>query len=263
MTPLSAAAAAVLVLAAGGYGAARALHHTSSPTRTGTGSNAELTATGCSGLELAGGTLTRTAATDLVITTTDGGQVTVPTTNTTAIYRETTGTLGDITDGERVLVTGSLDGGTLTATSVGELPATVTQPASPGSELRIGLASGTVANDHDGGFTVVEADGSRITVVTSASVTVIAAKRITVAQLKTGEVTSAVGTAGTDGMLTATTVEQDAVPASTWQKLRPQAPSGLPGALPSISAPKISLNGLGCSPAAITSSYILADHLQQ
>jgi hypothetical protein len=262
LTPLS-AAAAVVVLAAGGYGLAVALSHSTATTHTRTA--AAFTATGCTGLDLAGGTLTRINGNDLEITTSSGHQITVATTSTTVIYREIVGALGDITDGKRVLVTGSLDGGTLTATSVGVLPATVTEPATPAGPggLAIGLASGTVTNAHDGGFTVVEADGSRVPVTTSQDVTVISTVRITVAQLNRGEITSAVGTAGTDGTLAASTVEQDAVPTSTWQKLtpaRPQVPSGGPS-VSTPGNPSLSLNDLGCSPAAITTSYLLAEHL--
>ena len=290
LLPLSAAAA--VALAAGGYGAAAALGHGANATRTSTqgshpgtrqgGTAAQLTATGCTGLELAGGTLTRISGNDLVLATAGSAQATVTTTRATAIYRETAGTLGDVTDGKRVLVTGSLAGGTLAAASVGVLPDTLTAPARPDAfaGLGIGLATGTVANTRDGGFTLVEEDGTRIAVTTTAAVTVITTTRVGVAQLATGAVTSAVGTAGADGTLAASTVEQDAVPAATWQKLRPHPPAGLPGGVPSglpgslpagglpsgapaISTPRISLNGLGCSPAAITTSYLLASHLQQ
>lgn len=273
LVPLSAAAAAA-VLAAGSYGAVAALGHGAKPTTyTGTEGTAALTATGCTDLDLAGGTLTGINGDDLVITTANGTSVTVTTTSTTVIYRQTTGTLGDIANGKRILVTGEETGGTITAASVGVLPATVTQPATPTGlgGLGIGLASGTVADAHDGGFTVVEADGTRVAVTTTEGVTVINTERISVTQLATREVTSAVGAAKGNGTLDATTVEQDAVPAATWQKLRPHLPavnppsglpiSGLPSGLPTHATPSLSLNGLGCSPAALTTSYLLASHL--
>jgi hypothetical protein len=265
LIPLSVAAAAA-VLAAGGYGAVAARGHSVTPaTYKGPASTATLTATGCTGLDLAGGTLTRISGGDLLIKTSDGTQVTVATTSSTAIYRETAGTLVDITDGKRVLVTGTETNGMIAAASVGVLPSTVTQPATP-TGLGIGLASGTVTDAHGGGFTVVEADGTRVAVTTTEEVTVINTTRISVTQLTTGEITSAVGTAEANGTLAADTVEQDAVPASTWEKLRPHPPSGLPtgglpAGLPTPAKPSLSLNDLGCSPAAITTSYLLAAHL--
>ncbi|MGD0558507.1 MAG: hypothetical protein ABSA93_26460 [Streptosporangiaceae bacterium] len=271
LKPLS-AAAAVVVLAAGGYGAASALGHSTGATHAGT-QHAELTATGCTGLELAGGTLAGTTGNNLVLTTISGNQLTVTTTSTTAIYREIVGTLGDIRDGDRVLANGSLDGGTLTATLVSVLPDTLASPATPpgpAGVAGIGLASGTVADAHNGGFTVVRQDGTRITVTVATDVTVITTARITVVQLITGKVTSAVGTVGADGTLAASTVEQDTVPAAAWQKVRPRvpatrsAPTMPAGKLPSNPPTKpfaISLNGLGCSPAAITTTYLLDGHL--
>jgi len=280
LKPLS-AAAAVVVLAAGGYGVASAVGHGTGATRVGatrtgathTGTqNATLTATGCTGLELAGGTLARTTGNDLVITRVAGNQVTVTTTQTTAIYREITGTLGDIKDGQRVLVNGSLHGSALTATTVSVLPGTVASPATPPElgGLGTGLATGTVADAHPGGFTVLRPDGTRIAVTVAADVTVITTVRITVAQLITGKVTSAVGTAGADGTLAASTVEQDTVPAAIWAKVRPRVRAAVPvptlpvGKLPSSPPAKpfaISLNGLGCSAAAITTTYLLDGHL--
>jgi len=246
LMPLSAAAAAA-VLAAGSYGVVVALRHGSVTTHS--GGTTTLTATGCTGLDLAGGTLTQVSGGELVISTTE-----VVTTSTTTIYRETTGTRGDITDGRRVLVTGTLDGGSIAATSVGVLPDSVTSPATPNG-LGIILASGTVADARDGGFTVIEADGTRVAITTSASVVVINTQRISLTQLVVGEVTSAVGTAEGD-TLAAITVEQNAVPTAIWQKLLPTnlMPSGVPSDLPTLSS---SLNGLGCSPAAITTTYLL------
>lgn len=266
LAPLSVAAAAA-VLAAASYGVVAALGH-GSLTYAGPAGGPALTATGCTGLDLAGGTLTRISGSDLQIKTTNGSRVTVATTSTTTIYRETAGTLADITDGRRVLVTGTETGGTIAAASVGVLPATVTQPPAPAGlgGLSVGLASGTVADARDEGFTVVEADGARVAVTTTKEVVVINTERISLAQLAPVGVTTAVGTARPNGTLAADTVEQDAVPATTWAKLRPHPPSGLPtgglpAGLPTPAMPSLSLNELGCSPAAITTSYLLADHL--
>jgi hypothetical protein len=259
LIPLSAVAAAA-VLAAGSYGVVVALGHGAAPTHH--ADTTALTATGCTGFDLAGGTLTRVSGDDLVITTASGAQVTVTTVSTTAIYRETIGTLSDITDGRWVLVSGTHDGETITASSVGVLPGSAT-PAKLGG-LGIGLASGTVTDAHDGRFTVIEADGTRVAVTTSGSVTVINTQRTSLTQLAVGEVTSAVGTAEGGGTLAATTVEQDAVPPTIWQKLLPAVhppTSGLPSDLPTPAKPSVSLKGLGCSPAAITTAYLLAEHL--
>ena len=266
-----AAAATVIVLGAGGYGLSSALG--SGATHVGRGTTAaELTATGCTGLDLAAGTLNGVSGAgasdrDLVLTTTSGRPVTVTTSAATTLLRVEAGNLGDISNGSRVLVTGTSAGDILIATSVAIMPGTVTEPPSPGGGLgAAGIVTGTVADANASGFTVVAMDGHRYGVTVSDATTVITTARINASQLRLGETTTASGAAGSGGTLTASTVEQLAIPAATWRKLRPSipsAPAGVPplSGLPAPSAPSsggLALNSLGCAPAAVTTSYLLA-----
>jgi hypothetical protein len=258
------AAAAAVVLAAGGYGLAGGFSRAGHTARNGPSAPAELTATGCSGLELAGGMLRSADGRTLVIGA-NGTDLTVATSVSTSILREVVGSIRDITGGAHVLVTGIASGGTLRARFVGVLPASVTAPAAPGSGgLSIGLAAGTVTDAGKSGFTVVEQDGTRARVDMSSSVAVVTTVRASVSQLDIGAVTSAVGSAGSDGTVIASTVEQDAVPASVWGKARPPAPS-VPAGLPTIGAPSVkpdlALNGLGCASTSVATAYLMNKHV--
>jgi hypothetical protein len=259
-----AAAAAAVVLAGTGYTLAGTLGSTAP--QAGHVTTMGLTATGCTGLDLAAGTLTAVNGDDLVIRTASGRTVTVTTSAATTLRRVEAGSTSDIADGAQVLVTGTSAAGTLTATSVTIMPGTVTQPQSPGGGLgAAGLVAGTVADASASGFTVVAADGTRYAVTVSDATTVITTASIGAGQLQLGETTTASGTAGPGGTLTASTVEQLAVPAATWRKLRPPIPSPPPGVptLKGLATPDapgsggLALNSLGCTPAAVSTSYLL------
>jgi hypothetical protein len=282
---LTAAAAAVL-LGAAGAGAVTALRPaTPAPPGSATRVAAGLTATGCTGTELAGGTLDRVSGTSLVLATVSGKQVTVTTSASTRILREVTGTPGDVADGSHVLVSGTSSGGAIAARLVSILPETAGSPPTPlggaTAGLALGLADGTVADASGDGFTVVEHDGTRVAVTMSSSTSVITTVQVSVSQLRIGAVTSAAGTAGPGGTLAAATVEQNGLPAGTLRKALP-APPSLPSGLPSPgtlitpgapgSTPRLPLTpgtlipkqgggsgslGLGCAPAAITTADLI------
>jgi hypothetical protein len=285
-----AAAAAVALLAGGGYGVSRLLSSAAS-SHASTQADAALAATGCSSLKATGGTLTSVNGSTLTIRAADGSSVTVTTSGNTKVAREVAGTLGDITDGTPVAVFGTDSGGTIharsvalrnqAASSLGKLPAS---PAGGGPSLRLGLASGTVTDATGSGFTVDEAGGSRVQVTTSSATTVLTLVTSSIGKLKTGELTSAVGAPGPDGTLAATMVEQDAVttspaPPSPPQGLPSGLPSGLHSGLPSgLPTPGHGLgsafpspparpspgnlgslfSGLGCSQDAITTTYLMS-----
>lgn len=96
------ASAAVVLVAAGGYGVSKALDtpgggSAASPSAT----SAALISTSCSGLKATGGTLSSVSGTSLVIKTAGGKSVTVTTSPSTEVIREVTGSTRDITDGHR------------------------------------------------------------------------------------------------------------------------------------------------------------------
>lgn len=274
-----AAAAAVAVLAGGGYGASRVLGSAGSG-HASAQADAALSATACSGLKATGGTLTSTGGSMLTIRATDGSSVTVTTSERTKVVREVAGTLGDITDGAPVTVFGTNSGRAIdaasvalrneTASSLGKLPAS---PAGGGGPaLQLGLASGTAADVTGSGFTVDEPGGSRVQVTTSPATTVLTLVTSSIGELEVGKLTSAVGALGSDGTLAATMVEQDDL---TAPPAPPSPPQGLPGSLPepghglgsSFPSPPARpslgnlgslFSGLGCSQDAITTTYLMS-----
>lgn len=269
-----AAAAAVVLLGGVGYGVVRSVGSGHPATRTG----AALTATGCSSLKAVGGTLTSASGSTLTIKAADGDPVTVTTSQETTVLREVTGSLGDITDGVSVTVFGTNSGGRIDAKSValrsGAAVSQVKPPDAPGRHgglsPRLGVASGTVTDVTGSGFTVEEADGSTIEVITSAATTVLTLVKSSIGQLKSGSLTSAVGDPGPNGTLAATMVEQDALAAAPVPPSPPKdLPSGLPKPGPGAAPPSPParpapgtlgslLSGLGCSQDAITTVYLMS-----
>lgn len=272
---LTAAAAAVVAVAAG-VGVATALRLAGQPAPhprpdSTAATAAGLTATGCSRLDVAGGTLQRVSGTDLVLTVAGGRQVTVTTSASTSIFREIIGTPADVTDGTQVLVSGTATGGTIAASRVGILPVIPDVPTPPGDGLQLGIAQGRVAAASGGGFTVVERDGTRVPVTMSSSTPVITTVASSLSQLQPDKITSAVGGQGPGGTLAATAVEQDDLPAGTLKApLVPPSPVHLPLPGPRLSLPAPSvlpsqgagpgagIRSLGCAPTALTSTDLLA-----
>jgi hypothetical protein len=275
-----AAAGAAVLLGGAGAGIGIALSPGSptaqpAPSRS-TAAMAGLTATGCSDLDLAGGTLQRVTRAGLVLAVGGGRQVTVTTSAGSRILREVTGTPADVTDGAHVVVSGTAGDGTIAARLVGILPRmSVSGPNPPsgfGGGLTVGIANGLVTGTRDGGFTVIEPDGTRVQVTMSSSSVVITAADSRLGQLRTGKITSAVGSVGPGGTLAAVTIEQDVLPPGAL-KIGLPAPAGLPGvgrpgslpsgppgpgALPSPPDGGHPFASLGCAPAAITSVDLLA-----
>lgn len=280
-------AAAAVVLIGGGYGVGMILTSAGggrAPARA----SAALTATGCSGLEAVGGTLTSVSGSVLTIGTPGGSPVTVTTSADTTVLREVAGSLSDVTDGTHVTVFGTNSGATIRARSValanGAAPGAVKPPAGPagrgGLPLQLGIASGTVADAGSSGFTVDEPDGSRVRVATSSSTRVLTLVASRVGQLKTGQLTSAVGNPGPDGRLAATMVEQDSVtppppprPSSPSLPRLPRVPrpQGMPGighgpgpAVPSppprpaLPRPGSLFPDLGCAQDTIATTYLMS-----
>src|ERR1700722_3362343 len=154
-TVLAASVAAALVLLAGaGYGAATALsRHASGTVLTAVG--------GCATLRQAEGTLERVTGTNLVMKTASGQPVTVTTTASTSVSMSGP-LLGDITDGASVTVRGRSSGGTIAAAIV-----TVGPPFSAVNPPGFVPVRGTVSGATAAGFTLVTSGGSRLAVTTS------------------------------------------------------------------------------------------------
>jgi hypothetical protein len=251
------AAAAACALAAGStaYGLTAADSRTGTNTVTAT---ARLTAVnGCVDLRATLGTLEQVNGATLMVRSwwSSGHLVTVTTSASTKISQVETGSLSGITDGAHVLVSGTNSGGGIAAQRVSIANSTeqAAPPKPPGGlprgTVQIPLTSGTVADASAGGFTVITADGTRVPVTTSRSTSVFVVANVGVSQLRAGELTVAVGTAGPNGTLAATTVEQGVVPAGgSGERLQfPVNPSnGISGA------------PLGCSAPAIATAALLA-----
>jgi hypothetical protein len=184
------AAAALVLLGAAGYLSAAAL--------TGHAPGPVLTAvSGCAALEQASGTLERVNGSSLVIKTASGQPVTVTTTAATTLGVSGP-LLGGIPDGTSVTVAGSSSGGTIAAAVVSVRP-----PFSPQASPGLVTVQGTVADAGTGVFTVVTPGGTRVLVTTSGD-TVVTLFHVSLNQLPAGATTTAVGHAGPDGMLRAT-----------------------------------------------------------
>jgi hypothetical protein len=264
------AAAALVVLGAAGYGAAAALTG-QAPSSAGAGARAAvLTAvSGCAGLKQASGTLERVNGDRLVIETPGGRPVTVTTTASTLLSVMSGAPLSDITDGAPVTVLGSYSDGAIAAGNVtvgqtkpvlggptkgdssavktksGGGPVVQAKPKSGTGSVGStkpapnGIVQGTVADAGAAGFTVVTSSGTRVPVTTSGD-TLVSVLHASLGQLRTGAATVAVGYVEPDGALSATAV------------LQPK--SKKPGSGPLH--PAISVNG--CSPASIDSALTAA-----
>jgi len=260
--PAAAAAVTVAVLGGGGLGIASTL----SPGVRGSGQvmTAALTATSCPSMKLAIGKLTSVSGSTLVLKPVIGPVVRVSTTASTTVTREVTGTLADVRDGMHVIVSGTGSHGKITARRIGVTPSSLAgkapalnvlarpvrnfQPA-----LALGLANGTVADATAGGFTVNEAGGTRVHVSTSRSTTVVTLAKVTVAGLRTGERTVAVGSVTGHNALAASSVEQEGLPLSQLGPAALPYPGYLPGpGLLPARFPRLLPRGL---PRALSAAY--------
>ncbi len=297
--PAAAAAVTVAVLGGGGLGIASTL----SPGVRGSGQvmTAALTATSCLSMKLAIGRLTSVSGSTLVLKPVTGPAVRVSTTPSTTVTREVKGTLVDVRDGMHVIVSGTGSDRKITARRIGVTPSSLAakapvlnvqarpmrnfQPA-----LAIGLANGTVADATTGGFTVDGPGGTHVRVSTSSSTTVVTLTKVTVAGLRTGERTVAVGSVTGHNALAASSVEQEDLPLSQlgpaalppagylpaprllptqFPRLLPQRLPrslrrvyGRPGKLPTpfpavLPSPGALFSGLGCNARAIAAIGML------
>jgi hypothetical protein len=174
-----------------------------------------------------------------------------------------------------VFVSGTAADGTISAKTVGIIPgpgqSMPSVPSGGGLGAQLGLATGTVTDAGSTGFTVTEQNGTRVRVATLSSTLVITTVDASLGQLQAGRITSAVGTVGPGGTLTASTVEQDDIPAGALRKAlpsllslptlgtglpRPSLGARLPTSLPSPGTGSL-FAGFGCTPAAITSADLL------
>jgi hypothetical protein len=198
------AAAALALLAGGGYWATAAL--------TATAPGTVLTAvSGCAGVELAHGTLAAVNGGSLIIKSAGRQPLTV-TVNASVRVSVAGNLLSDITDGAQVRVLGPGSAGSVTATTltIGPPPGGAsgkgarTETPPPGWTT----AQGTVADAGPAGFTVVTPGGARVA-VTVTGATFVVVPDASLSQLRAGVTTVAVGHAGPRGTLTAVGILQE------------------------------------------------------
>jgi hypothetical protein len=221
------------------------------------GTASDLTAVrGCPGLAAASGMLKRVNGSRLILKDPGDEPVTVITTASSALSRQVTGTVRDITTGTHVIVAGTGSGGGIAARSVvlgalprlhGPSPAHRRRghPSRRGprrSPARGGRADGTVTAVSTGSFTLLTPGGFHIRVTTSGSTTVYTQTTSTLSQFQVGEFTIAVGRATSDATLAAATAEQGT--------LMPRFEHG--GGI-------LRQPWLGCSPSAITTAAFLTE----
>jgi hypothetical protein len=226
------------------------------------GAAAGLTAvTGCAGLKAAVGTLVRVSGSGLTLRTSSGHLATVTASASVKVTRLVNGPVSDLTNGERVVISGTDDNGTLDATAVSVLPGSVRGlPTGPSGMslgevlLRQGHALGTVADLTGSGFTVKESDGTTVPVKATSATLVLRVVSSSVSQLKSEGQTVAVGTVGSGGVLSADAVEQTEVPVS--QILRQIFPGGPDLPLPSGSSGP--WTSPGCSPSSAAAAALMS-----
>jgi len=232
----SAAAALVLFVGGGSVTGLVQLHLGGGAPGTGT---VVAAVSGCTGLELATGTLEQVNGSSLVIKTASGQPVTVTTTATTFVS-VSGALLNDITDGASVMVRGSSSGGTIAAAIV-----TVGQPFSAVNPSGFVPVQGTVSDASADGFTLVTSTGTRVPVTTSGD-TLVVVPHASPGQLPVGVPIFAVGLAGSDGTLSAHAVAAVSQLPSGPQlresvKVKDCSPSSIQEALGAISTTRVSV----------------------
>ena len=266
MRSRTAAAAAVgvaVALGAGGYGIAVAAGGSGTAADgtsvlpaadTSSSPNGGNAAPGCGGAFMRGiaGTLKSDNGSTLTVQSTAPAPAnvtaTVTTNSSTLAVRIASGSLADVTDGAQVLVGGSFANNTLTAKNIvtgsGLALGTGRTPAGAANWSGSGFASGTVADKTASGFTVVAANGARVTVATSSSPTVQTDVRISVSALRVGQRVAVSGAPGSNNAITATQVEElDTTAASPGLGIGPGFGFGLRGPGRSGGAPHVRPSG--------------------
>jgi hypothetical protein len=238
----AAAAAVVLAVAGVSYGLAGG---SGSDGKGGPAIAAGLTAvSGCSGLVAGLGTVQQVNGASLVLKTPGGQPVTVAIAASTAVSREVTGSASDIADGARIFLRGIYAKGKVTAHSV-SIGVTAKLPASAFGQLRPArerpwVSAGTVQDAARGSFTLVAPSGTRLPVTVPDTTAVVNLVRSDSSQLQAGDYVVAVGRAGKDGALAASTVEEGT-------------------SLPHDRSRGISsLSGTGCAPSTIATAALAA-----
>jgi hypothetical protein len=220
-----------VILVAGGFFGAKALSHDSNA--------AASVATGNSGAAPNGGGRGGRPGTVGTITSISGNTLTVKSaatntnvdvtaSDTTRVTASTTVPVSAIVDGDRIVVTGSASGTTVSATAITDLgsstgsapnggPGGNAGPAGDGGGVGTGpgnrsggLTSGTVTGTTSGAITISVADGTTTTVQISPSTLVTKNVESSVGALEIGDSVRVSGTAATDGSVAATSISEGA-----------------------------------------------------
>jgi hypothetical protein len=225
---------------------------------------------GCPGMYITAGTLEQVNGAELIVQPANDQDhvnrvwqakpVTVATTASTAITRPASGMLSDIIDGSHVQVQGTWSGQKLAATEVGieaALPAPPVPKFPANGHVRSHVlkgslgppfATGTVADAHDGGFTVILRNpigfpGARtqVQVITSGATEVVGRVGASASQLDLGSNVVAVGPIGANGVMAASTVAESSIINTL------------------LAGGPVELKPSSCSASAITTAAIEAD----
>ncbi|MGI9080195.1 MAG: DUF5666 domain-containing protein [Acidimicrobiales bacterium] len=225
-----AVAVAALVLASGAFlGVRAATSHSTKPVATqGPTGSGNRNGRRPGGRNATVGTLAGVKGSVLTVTTTDGRTVTVNTSASTTVTAQVAATLADVQVGHRVTVRGTSSGaGALTADQItdtgsgpgrrngGGPPVGATPnagnpgaPGGPGGSIPAGLAAGTVSAVNGTTITVTGPDGTATTVTPSASLKVTTLQPSSVSALATGQTVRVLGPVGSDGSVTATSIQE-------------------------------------------------------
>jgi hypothetical protein len=162
------------------------------------------------------GTLKAINGSSLTVGRPEGGTVTVKTSPATTVHKTVAGSVSDIKDGQTVAIHGTTTGQNAIAADQIALLAADAGPkldrlpagrfAEKASEL--GFAFGTVTKTANGTFTVNEPGGTSVAITTSSTTKVIKTVVSSVKDLTVGQPLVAIGTANSDGSVTAIQIEQ-------------------------------------------------------
>lgn len=157
------------------------------------------------------GTITAINGSTITLASNRGGTVTVDTSSSTTVTKSTAGTVGNVAQGDNVVVIGTTTGSGITAFSISDSGSSPVPAGRRGATLgagaaRLGVAEGTVTGIKGGTLTVKEPDGTTASVTTTSTTTVTLQQPSSVSALTTNERIRVTGSTNSDGSIAATTI---------------------------------------------------------
>jgi hypothetical protein len=168
------------------------------------------------------GTLTAVNSTVLTVTTADGRKVTVHTSTDTTVLEVVTAALADVKVGDRVTVRGTASApGGMTAQQIADTGTLQRRPGAPvggpggppGSGAGGpggGFTAGTVSGVSGDTITVTAFGGAVTSITTTPTTTVTTVQPSSISALVVGQTVRVVGPTGSDGSVTASTIQEGA-----------------------------------------------------